>query len=86
MARRPRNLSRPPLFAGSGEVYRGGSMNSEYYRRKARQCLALAITCPEDRAVMTEMATLWIGQAEEAEQRERVVLQLKQPRKEPEDS
>jgi len=58
-------------------------MNSEYYRRKARQCLAFAITRPEDRAVMTEMATLWMGQAEEAEQRERVVQQLKQPRKQP---
>jgi len=58
-------------------------MNSEHYRRKARQCLALAITRPEDRAVMTEMATLWLGQAEEAEQRERTLQQLKQPKNEP---
>jgi len=59
-------------------------MNSEHYRRKARQCLALAFSRPEDRAVMTEMATLWMGQAEEAEERERVVQQLKQPKKESE--
>ena len=63
-------------------------MNADECRRKAQYFLILSrqMSMPEDRAAMVEMATLWMGRAERADQNNRIVQQQMQSEKEPEGS
>src|SRR5262247_540715 len=63
-------------------------MSADEYRRKVKYFLTLSrrMSRPKDRAAMVEMAALWMGRAEHADQNERIVQQQQetQPKKETE--
>ena len=69
---------------GSGLINAGGCRSrAQYFLILSRQ-----MSRPKDRAAMVEMAALWMGRAEQADQNKRIVEQRQQvqPVKEPEPS